>query len=134
MQTAIEVSIYNFFESKDNLRRIIIKGILDESNERIKALIQKEGNFADKIWEYIQSHTWYYDKYSLQFLFEAIESDPELKLYFEDFTTTNKRLAMEFIDEGKRSGVFSPKISNTAIESISIFFKQVCVTTKSSAT
>ncbi len=111
-----KVSIYNFFESKDNLRRIIIKDILDESIEKVQALVEKEGNFIDKIEEYIQIRTWYYGKYSLQFFFDAVESDPELRQYLDDFSAANKRLVMKFIVEGKRSGVFSPDASDTAIE------------------
>ncbi len=111
-----KVSIYNFFESKDNLRRILIQEIMDESLEKARELIQKEGDFIDKIGEFIQIRTWYYNKYSLQFFFEAIESDWELKRYLDDFNTANKRLVMEFIHQGKRSGVFSPDVSDTAIE------------------
>ncbi|NPV91036.1 MAG: TetR/AcrR family transcriptional regulator [Firmicutes bacterium] len=111
-----KVSIYNFFESKDNLRRILIKDIMDESIEKAQELIKKEGNFIDKIGEFIQIRTWYYNKYSLQFFFDAIESDQELRRYLDDFNTANKRLVMEFIHEGKQSGVFSPDVSDTAIE------------------
>jgi len=111
-----KVSIYNFFESKDNLRRIIIKDMLDESTERIKTLIEKEGNFLDKIEEYIQIRTWYYGKYSLRFFFEAVESDPELRQYLDAFNASSKQLLMAFIEKGKRSGVFSPDASDAAIE------------------
>lgn len=111
-----KVSIYNFFTSKDNLRRIIIKDLLDESIENIKALVEKKGNFIDKIEQYLQIRTWYYGKYSLKFFFEAIESDLELRRYLDDFNAANKRLLITFIDEGKQSGVFSPEASNTAIE------------------
>lgn len=111
-----KVSIYNFFESKDNLRRIIIKDILDENIEKIKALIEKEVTFVDKMEEYIQVRTWYYSKYSLRFFFEAVENDPELQRYLDDFNAVNKRLAMEIIDEGKHFGIFSPDASNAAIE------------------
>ncbi len=111
-----KVSIYNFFESKDNLRRILIKDMLDESLEKLKALITVEGNFTDKIEEYIQIRTWYYRKYSLRFFFEAVESDPDLRQYFDDFNTSNKKLFMKFIEEGKRNGVFTPNVSETAIE------------------
>jgi AcrR family transcriptional regulator len=111
-----KVSIYNFFESKDNLRRIIIKDMLDENIERIKTLTEKEGNFFDKIEEYIQIRTWYFGKYSLRFFFEAVEFDPELRRYFDDFNATNKQLLMRFIAEGKHSGIFSPDASDTAIE------------------
>lgn len=111
-----KVSIYNFFGSKDNLRRIIIKDILDESIEKLKALIEKQGNFIDKIGEYIQLRTRYQGKYSVNFFFDAIESDPELRQYHKDFSVANKRLIMEFIEQGKRSGVFSPDVSDAAIE------------------
>ncbi len=111
-----KVSIYNFFESKDNLRRILIKDMLDESLEKIKELIEGEGNFVDKIEQYIQVRTWYYGKYSLQFFFEAIESDPDLRQYFDDFNTSNKRLVMKFIEKGKRCGVFTQDASEATIE------------------
>ena len=111
-----KVSIYNFFESKDNLRRILIKDMLDESLKKIKALITGEGNFLDKIEEYIQIRTWYYGKYSLRFFFEAVESDPDLRQYLDDFNTSNKKLFMQFIEKGKRCGVFTPDASETAIE------------------
>ncbi len=111
-----KVSIYNFFESKDNLRRVIVKGILDESIARVQKLIEKEGDFVEKIEEFLQIRAWYYGQYSLRFFFDAIESDPELRQYFEDFNVANKRLAMQFIDEGRRSGVFAPDVSDIAIE------------------
>ena len=111
-----KVSIYNFFESKDNLRRIIIKNILDDSIQRVRELIDKEGNFIDKISEYIQIRTWYYGKYSLQFFFDAVGGDSELRQYVEEFNARNKQLVMKFIDEGKRSGVFSAEVSDAAIE------------------
>jgi AcrR family transcriptional regulator len=118
-----KVSIYNFFESKDNLRKTIIKDILDESIGKVQELIEKEGNFIDKIGEYIQIRTWYYGKHSLQFFFDAIESDLELRQYIDDFNASNKRLVMEFIDEGKRSGVFSLDVSDTAIEIVIDMFQ-----------
>lgn len=109
-------SIYNFFDSKDNLRRIIIKDILDESIEKVQKLLQEQVNFIDKVGEYIKIRTWYYGKHSLKFFFDAVESDLELRQYLDDFTTTHRQLLMKFIDEGKQSKVFSPNISNIAIE------------------
>lgn len=109
-------SIYNFFESKDNLRRIIIKNILDDSIERVQKLLQEQINFIDKVGEYIKIRTWYYGKHSLKFFFDAVESDSELRQYLDDFTTAHRQLLMKFIDEGKQSAVFSPNISNIAIE------------------
>lgn len=109
-------SVYNFFESKDNLRRILIKDILDDSVRKVKKLLEEPGNFIDKIGEYIKIRSWYYGKYSLQFFFDTVESDPELQRYLDDFTADHRQLLMQFIDEGKQSSVFSPDISNIAIE------------------
>lgn len=111
-----KVSIYNFFGSKDNLRRIIIKDMLDKSIEKIRTLTEKEGSFLDKIEEYIQIRTWYYGKYSLRLFFEAVESDPEVRQYVDDFNAVNKELLMRSIAEGKHSGIFSPDVSDSAIE------------------
>ncbi len=109
-------SIYNFFESKDNLRRIIIKDILDDSIEKVQKLLEEQGDFIDKVSKYVQVRTWYYGKYSLQFFVDTVESDPELRQCFDDFAAAHRQLLMKFIDEGRQSGVFSPDISNTAIE------------------
>ncbi len=111
-----KVSIYNFFGSKDNLRLIIIKDMLDKSIEKIRTLTEKEGSFLDKIEEYIQIRTWYYGKYSLRLFFEAVESDPEVRQYVDDFNAVNKELLMRSIAEGKHSGIFSPDVSDSAIE------------------
>jgi AcrR family transcriptional regulator len=111
-----KVSVYNFFESKDKLRRKIIRGLLDQSLERNAALIHKEGNFVDKIREYLRLRTWYYGNHSLGFFFDAIKADPEVRSIFEDFTAANKRLFMDFVAQGRAAGVFSPEVSDTAIE------------------
>jgi AcrR family transcriptional regulator len=111
-----KVSVYNFFESKDNLRRTIIRGILDESLERYRALLEKEEAFMDKIGEYLRLRTWYYGQYSVEFLFDALKTDPEVQAMFEDYTIANKGLFMEFAGQGRAAGVFSSDVSDTAIE------------------
>lgn len=117
-----KVSIYNYFGSKNNLRRAIVKEMLAESLRSVQQLIEKEVSFVDKIEEYIQIRTSYFGKHSLQFIIDAVESDTEIRQYMEDFNATNKKLALKFIDQGKRAGVFSPDISDNAIQiSIDMF-------------
>lgn len=118
-----KVSIYNFFESKDNLRRTLIKGILDESLRETKALVEKECNFIDKMGEYLGNRITYATRYNLEFFFDSVESDPVLRQYLDDFNVENKRLISSLIKEGKKIGYFSPDISDTAIEIyIDIFY------------
>ena len=118
-----KVSIYNFFESKDNLRRIIVKNILDESLNETKALVEKECNFIDKMREYLENRIIYGNRYNMEFFFDAVESDPVLRQYLDDFSIENKRLITCLIKEGKKIGYFSVDISDTAIEIyIDIFY------------
>ncbi|MDR1642691.1 MAG: TetR/AcrR family transcriptional regulator [Clostridiales bacterium] len=109
-------SIYNFFGAKEELRRAIVKGILDSSREKAIELINDKGSFVDKISKYIQIRTWYYGKHSVKFFLEAVDSDTELKRVFDDFIAFQRQHLKAFIDEGKACGVFSPSISNMAIE------------------
>ncbi|KPU43242.1 HTH-type transcriptional repressor KstR2 [Oxobacter pfennigii] len=118
-----KVSIYNFFESKDNLRRIIVKNILDESLCETKELVEKDCNFIDKMREYLENRIIYGSRYNMDFFFDAVESDPVLRQYLDDFNTENKGLISSIIKEGKKIGYFSTDISDTAIEIyIDIFY------------
>lgn len=118
-----KVSIYNFFESKDNLRRIIIKDILVESLKETKMLVEKECNFVGKMGEYLEKRIIYGSKYNMEFFFDAVESDPVLRQYFDDFNIQNKQLITSLIQEGKKIGYFSADVSDTAIEIyIDIFY------------
>lgn len=118
-----KVSIYNFFESKDNLRRIIIKNIIDKSLEETKTLVKKECNFIDKMREYLEDRIIYGSQHDMEFFFNAVESDTVLRQYFDDFNIENKRLISSLIKEGKKAGYFSADISDNAIEIyIDIFY------------
>lgn len=118
-----KVSIYNFFESKDNLRRIIVKNILDESLDETKALVEEDCNFIDKMEKYLENRIINENRYNMDFLFEAVEADPVLRQYLDDFNIENKYLISCLIKEGKKIGYFSADISDTAIEIyIDIFY------------
>jgi len=110
-----KVSIYNFFGSKDNLRRIIIKNIIDKSLEETKTLVKKECNFIDKMREYLEDRIIYGNQHDMEFFFNAVESDTVLRQYFDDFNIENKRLISSLIKEGKKAGYFSADISDKFI-------------------
>jgi AcrR family transcriptional regulator len=110
-----KVSIYNFFESKDNLRRIIVKDIMDESLEQTTAIVESEENSIDKIRNYLKNRSFYSDQRKLNFFFDAVESDPALRQYLDDFGASNKQLIVRLIQEGKETGYLTPDISDDAI-------------------
>ncbi|MDR1542489.1 MAG: TetR/AcrR family transcriptional regulator [Clostridiales bacterium] len=111
-----KVSIYNFFESKDNLRRIIVKGMMDSSLEKTTEIIASDAAFADKIKSYLACRTIYSDRRTYQFFFDAVGSDPVLRQSLEDFSATNKSLVLMLIKEGKKTGFIAPNVSNEALE------------------
>jgi hypothetical protein len=73
-------------------------------------------NFGEKIHAFIKLQTEYYGNYSLNLLFDAIEADPVIRDYFDDYNRRSRQFAMNFIDEGKQAGFFSQDISHEAIE------------------
>jgi AcrR family transcriptional regulator len=118
-----KVSIYNFFESKDNLRRVLIKSILDRTLEETRALVNKEGASVDKMREYLNNRIVNGTRYNMEFILKGIDSDLILGQYFEDFNTKNKRLIASLIHEGKTNGCFLPDVTDVAIEIyIDIFY------------
>jgi AcrR family transcriptional regulator len=111
-----KVSIYNFFESKDNLRRIIVKDMMDNSLEQTTKIIGSDAAFGEKIRNYLTCRTIYADWKVYQFFFEAVESDGMLRQYRDEFGAANKRLILRLIKEGKKSGHLASNISDEAIE------------------
>jgi hypothetical protein len=79
-------------------------------------LLEKEAAFMDKIGEYLRLRTWYYGQYSVEFLFDALKTDPEVQAMVEDYTAASRGLFMEFAGQGRAAGVFSSDVSDTAIE------------------
>jgi AcrR family transcriptional regulator len=111
-----KVSIYNFFESKDNLRRVIVDEILDEALSSKRELLAAEIPFLKKINILIEIQRKYYEMYGMHFFFEAIASDPNIKTAYDKYVGETNAIMMKFIDMGKQAEVFSADISNTAFE------------------
>jgi hypothetical protein len=62
-------------------------------------------------------------QHNMEFFFDAVESDPVLRQYFDDFNIENKRLISGLNQGRKESRYFSADISDNAIEIyIDIFY------------
>jgi AcrR family transcriptional regulator len=111
-----KVSIYNFFESKDNLRRRLVKDMMARSLERTAEILRSEAGFAEKIKNYLSRRTIYGDPQVYNFFFEAVERDLALQQSLEEFGAANKALILQLIQEGRQAGQLAPNLSNDAIE------------------
>lgn len=116
-----KASIYNFYENKDNIRRIIIKKMIHESEEQLDQLIQSDLDFIDKIKHYFQMRLKILSKFGMtnsqgiHFFYDSIERDHEIKEYISDHSKRRKKKLIEFIKFGKKAGYFSKDISDDAI-------------------
>lgn len=110
-----QVSIYNFFSSKDNLRKHIIKNALDENLTSVSEIIALDKPVSEKIQPFLDVKTSFINKISIKFFHEALESDESLKKYYIDFTEKMKLMFLSIIEKGKLEGFFDPGISNKAI-------------------
>jgi AcrR family transcriptional regulator len=113
---ASKVSIYKFFESKDNLRRTLFKNLFDEAIAKKKSFNEEALPFTEKISGFIGLQTEYYGTHSLPFFFEAVESDPVIGALFDEYTALTRKLVLQFIDAGRKEGVIPQNISSEAIE------------------
>ncbi|MDR1599094.1 MAG: TetR/AcrR family transcriptional regulator [Oscillospiraceae bacterium] len=111
-----KVSIYNFFESKDNLRRVIAQDIMDASLARTAEIVRSDVCFDEKIREYLSRRTVYAEHGVYNFFFEAVEGDGTLRRRLDEFSAANELLILQLIKEGKDAGRLAPNISNDAIE------------------
>lgn len=109
------VSIYNFFKSKDNLRREIVSDILSQQLENIRKMINADIPFVEKINEYISIRALSGNYLHSGFIFESAESDSVLKALFDEYSAKNKQLILEFVAQGKEQGFFDRSISDKAI-------------------
>ena len=109
------VSIYNFFESKDNLRREIIGALLVNELEEIRTMVKSSMPFVDKINKYVSMRALTGNDLHSGFVFDAVESDSVLRERFEHYSAQNKELIFEFVAQGKEQGFFDKDISDKAI-------------------
>ena len=110
-----KVSIYNFFESKENLRRILIKDILDKGLMDITTVLKKKSNIRERMNEFIKYRVEYVKSTNFQLLFDGGQSDPEIKKSITEHTAAYRQVLMDFIEEGQKTKAFSSDISRTAI-------------------
>ncbi len=110
-----KVSIYNFFKSKENLRREIMKGVMDKGLGELKELVSTKKPYIEKIPEYIKLGINFNINFNIEFFFDAVESDAALREYFDGYLKKHTELLFAFIEEGKAEGYFDASISNKAI-------------------
>ncbi|MBB6214193.1 AcrR family transcriptional regulator [Anaerosolibacter carboniphilus] len=111
-----QVTIYNYFGSKDELLRNVMSVLLEKRLREDTEAIESNIPFPEKIERFISEKTGELSALHSDFLKSVMSEDPAIRQMAEDFTK-NKfiPLMLKLIEKGKDEGYIHHTISNEAI-------------------
>jgi len=111
-----QVTIYNYFGSKDDLMRDVLSVLLDKRLKEDTEAIESDLPFPKKIEAFISERTGDIASLDPDFLESIMSEDPIIRQMAKDFTQ-NKfiPLMLRLIEKGKEEGYIHHNISNEAI-------------------
>ncbi|MCA1030768.1 TetR/AcrR family transcriptional regulator [Bacillus timonensis] len=111
-----QVTIYNYFGSKDELVIDVVKSLLeDQFNEYIK-IKEMDVPFIEKVEQIIAKKVQFMKQFSNEFLEVLLEDQGEIKELLHSYNN-EKALPFfrEFIEDGKQNGVIDESLSSETI-------------------
>lgn len=122
-----QVSIYNYYGSKEALLKAAFLRLMDQQYEEYKQLLSRDIAFEEKIKELLLRKKNGIDIVNLETFTSLIQKDEELHAIVLDFSTNKSfKLLLALIDEGRSLGVirneFSAKTLQVYIQVISQAF------------
>ncbi|PAV28251.1 TetR family transcriptional regulator [Virgibacillus profundi] len=120
-----QVTIYNYFESKDKLTDEVLKFYVDQVWDEQKAILCSNLPFDEKIRQITFEKSNLADQMSDNFFQDFMKDYSTGKSYVEDLYT-NKALPLliDLFNEGREQGFIDPSISNEAIIIYMQMFKE----------
>ncbi|MFD1851715.1 TetR/AcrR family transcriptional regulator [Oceanobacillus bengalensis] len=111
-----QVTIYNYFESKDNLVQIVLKYYVDKIWEEQRKLLDSDLPFVDKIKQFIFEKNDLANEMSESFFLDFMKDYSTGRSYVEDLYEKEAlpRL-IKLFNNGKEQGYIDSGISNEAI-------------------
>ncbi|NLK97455.1 TetR/AcrR family transcriptional regulator [Defluviitalea saccharophila] len=110
------VSIYNFFESKDNLVKEVVFSIMDEQMKVYEELLDSELPFKEKFEKMVFMKMEAVEQFSSLILQSPIWNEPFTRNIINHFYETKTiPLTKKFIEQGKKEGFVNPDISTESI-------------------
>jgi AcrR family transcriptional regulator len=119
-----QVSIYNFFESKENLKKELLKKLLKDHISSSLNILETCDSVKIKIENLILTRINFFKSFSSHFIIESIDSStftretgmylPKEYIDIKDYTILVKEVQKLF-EEGKKEGIFNDSISTQAM-------------------
>jgi len=121
-----QVSIYNFFKSKENLKQVLLKNLVNDSFLGIKQIIGSHVSIKLKLEKIFTLKINFLKDFLNHFFPKYVESDIHEKQATEEI---NKKIESEInhlVEEGKKQGelndTISPKTISTFMDIIQYYF------------
>jgi AcrR family transcriptional regulator len=111
-----QVSIYNFFESKDNLAKQAFMKYMDEKMDESERLLLTNLPFPEKFKELILESNKAGENLNEEFFQSYVWNDPGIQgFYREYYHSRSIRLILNLIEQGKSEGYVDSTLSTDAI-------------------
>ena len=119
-----QVTIYNYFGSKEELIRDVVRNLTLDVIEKYRALMADDRSFPNKLEDIVLGKTELVSQYGGEFVQRALSNDPEMQEFTKRlYDREIKPMIVSFFDEGKRQGHVNPELSREAILSYTEIFR-----------
>lgn len=115
-----QVSIYNFFNSKENLKNELFKKLLNEHYQYLFEIIDSEDPLQLKFEKLLTVRIEFFESFSMRLFLESIDNDAFIKenLIKENYDKFAEAF-LKLFEDGKKEGVLGSSFSP---ETIRVFF------------
>jgi len=111
-----QVSIYNFFESKENLVRQVLFAFMDEKMKESEKVLESEIPFRQKLERLLFITGEARDQSNPEFLLSAIANDPLTRSLMEEYYhDRTEPFILRLVKKGKHQGAISQDLSDEAV-------------------
>lgn len=119
-----QVSIYNFFESKENLKNQLLKTLWEDYYQTIMSILNSTETIEKKIESFFYTVAVYSKNYSTNFIAESLRSQLELEENNTEIQLGKiKQAVASLIEQGKQEGVIKDTITTTAMMNLIDMFR-----------
>lgn len=120
-----QVSIYNFFQNKENLKRELLKKLLDDHFQNTLEILESEKPVDVKLVSFFTNRVNFFKDNSFNFMLESIKEGLLNKNEYIDQEKLEKidRLVLELFEEGKKQGILKYSVSLQAMAAIFEIFQ-----------
>jgi AcrR family transcriptional regulator len=119
-----QVTIYNYFGSKEGLTRDVVRNLTLDVTEEYRALMADEQSFPDKLEHILLGKMTLVGQYGGELVETLISKDPEMQEFVRrTYDREIMPMIASFFDEGRAQGFVNPELSQEAILAYTNIFR-----------